>query len=277
MRLIKDLAEDAKVEEADEFLSDLGLIDKITEKSEIPIIRADFLEWAPTYTGPKFNFLHCDFPYGIDTDKRQQGNVIDVQGGYDDSPKTYWTLLETLRANLDRLCAESAHIMFWFSMKHYCDTLEFFRNKTDFVIDPFPLIWTKSDGVGLIPDPMRGPRRIYETCLFGRRGDRKIAASGAVQNACYMPTDTSDHPSAKPEPVLRHFFRMIVHDKSKVLDPTCGSGSALRAAKGLGAAYVLGIEKDKDFAERATRAFKDWLRANGASAPVDMNPPKFTR
>ena len=42
---------------------------KITPTSEIPIITADFTEWAPTYTGQKFAFIHCDFPYGINTDK----------------------------------------------------------------------------------------------------------------------------------------------------------------------------------------------------------------
>jgi DNA modification methylase len=65
---------------------------------------------------------------------------------------------------------------------------------------------------------------------------------------------------------------MIINEHSKVLDPTCGSGSALRAAKSLGAAYVLGIEKNKDFAERATRDFEKWVRANGNGA----DPPAPT-
>ena len=117
---------------------------------------------------------------------------------------------------------------------------------------------------------------VYETALFGSRGDRLIVS--VVANLYPAPTDTSQHISAKPEEMLRHFFSMFVDEKSKVLDPTCGSGTALRAAKGLRAEYVLGIEKNEGFAERATRAFKDWLRANGngASAP-DMEPPKFTR
>ena len=125
MRHINHRAEDAEQEEMHELLSDLIDGYKVTEKSEIPIITADFLEWAPAYTGPKFNFLHCDFPYGIDTDKRQQGNAVAIQGGFDDSPDTYWRLLEALCKNLDRLCAESAHIMFWFAMKYYHDTLEY--------------------------------------------------------------------------------------------------------------------------------------------------------
>jgi DNA modification methylase len=267
MRKINDRAEDADDEEMDELCSEITSGYKITEKSEIPIIHGNFLEWAPAYRGPKFNFLHCDFPYGIDTDKRNMGNAIDVHGGCDDSFDNYRRLLETLCTNLDRICFDSAQIMFWFSMHHYAYTLKFFEDHSNFIIEPHPLIWVKSDGKGMLPDRMHGPRRIYETCLFGRRGDRVTAAS--VANAYVGPTDRSaDHPSAKPEAMLREFFEMFVDEKSKVLDPTCGSGSALRAAKSLGAAYVLGIEKDKNFAERATRSFQEWVAANrnGASA-----------
>lgn len=265
MDKINKRSKDAESEELDEILSGVILGRPITEKSEIPIIRKDFCEWAPAYTGPPFNFLHCDFPFGINTDERNQGGAIAVHGGYDDSPANYWRLLDALCTNLNRICTDSAHIMFWFSMNHYTETLAFFKEHSNFEINSFPLIWVKSDGKGLLPDPMRGPRRIYETCLFGSRGDRVIANS--VANAYFAPTDkTADHPSAKPEDMLRHFFRMFVDDKSKVLDPTCGSGSALRAAKSLKAAYVLGIVKDKDFAERTTRSFKDWPVANGNGA-----------
>jgi ParB-like chromosome segregation protein Spo0J len=270
MRHIKERAADAENEEMDEFLSDLIDGYKVAEKSEIPIITADFLEWAPAYTGSKFNFLHCDFPYGINTDQRQQGNAVAIQGGFDDDPDTYWRLLEALCKNLDRICADSAHIMFWFAMECYHDTLEYFAKHSDFKFrDPRPLIWHKSDGKGLLPDPNRGPRCVYETALFGSRGDRLIVSS--VANLYPAPTDSSQHISAKPEPMLRHFFRMFVDENSKVLDPTCGSGTALRAAKVLGAAYVLGIEKDKDFAERATRSFRDWLVANG-NGQVHVQP-----
>jgi DNA modification methylase len=57
--------------------------------------------------------------------------------------------------------------------------------------------------------------------------------------------------SIKPEPVLREFFRMFVDEFTTMLDPTCGSGTALRAAEGLGAKRVLGIEIDKEFVDRA--------------------------
>jgi ParB family chromosome partitioning protein len=175
------------------------------EKSKT-IRNEDFCKWVKTYEDHKFNFLHCDFPYGIDADKSHQGNAVLMHGGYSDTKDVYWNLLRVLCDNLNKLCTDSAHIMFWFSMHYYADTLKFFKENSDFKIDPFPLIWTKSDNIGHLPDPQRGPRRIYETCLFGSRGDCKIVHS--VSNAYPAPTDRSDHMHIKPEPVLRHFFNV---------------------------------------------------------------------
>jgi hypothetical protein len=82
-----------------------------------PILNLDFNEWAKTYEGPLFNFVHCDFPYGINADGFNQGGAA-THGGYEDTPKTYWTLVESLVANLDRLCTVDCHFMFWFSMQY---------------------------------------------------------------------------------------------------------------------------------------------------------------
>jgi ParB family chromosome partitioning protein len=224
------------------------------------ILNMDFCEWAKTYTGPRFNFIHCDFPYGIYNDQRQQGDAVAVYGGYDDSPDVNWTLLKALCENLDRICEPSAHLMLWFSMQHYAKTLEYLTKHTDFTIDEFPLVWMKSDGKGLLPRPDYGPRRTYETCLFGWRGKRRIIPGEAIANSYHWPTDSEPiHVHQKPESVLKHFFRMVINENSMVLDPTCGSGTALRAAKSLGAKQILGLEIDKRFADRAISAL-EWGR-----------------
>jgi ParB/RepB/Spo0J family partition protein len=225
---------------------------RVVEKGKGQIIDADFCELVKTYDGPKFNFLHIDFPYGINTEKRQQGDAIKVLGGYDDSPETYRHLLGTLCENLDKICMPHAHIMFWVSMKNYTET--FATLSKHFKMDPFPLFWLKSNNKGMIPDSDRGPRRIYETCLFGTRGDRPIVR--AVSNAICAPTDTSIHPSAKPKEVLDHFFQMFVDEFTSMLDPTCGSATAIRAAEARGAERILGIEINEDFVVEAEQALQ---------------------
>jgi ParB/RepB/Spo0J family partition protein len=52
-----------------------------------PILNVDFNEWAKTYDGPRFNFVHCDFPYGIESDSFNQGSA-GTHGGYEDTPQT---------------------------------------------------------------------------------------------------------------------------------------------------------------------------------------------
>jgi tRNA G10 N-methylase Trm11 len=57
-----------------------------------------------------------------------------------------------------------------------------------------------------------------------------------------------------------------VDSSTSFLDPTCGSGSSVRAANGIGAARVVGIEANSQFAERANINFiKGLNNADNAS------------
>lgn len=224
------------------------LLDPAPATVDKPVIEADFNIWAPLYTGPRFNFIHCDFPYGIDANEMQQGSSVAEFGGYSDSVDVYESLLKTFVESLDRFAADEAHLIFWFSMKNY-DITRQYLDQTDFVIDPFPLIWHKSDNKGLLPDPKRGGRRTYETAFFGVRGDRLVVNPVSLSTA--LPTGDRVHMSQKPLAVLQHFFRMVVDGSTSILDPTCGSGTALAVAKNLGAERVMGLEKNPEFVERA--------------------------
>lgn len=221
------------------------------------IIGADFCEWAAAYSGPRFNFIHCDFPYGIGADSFNQG-AAPAHGGYEDTEDTYWKLVDALGKNGARLTTESAHLVFWFSMHYYQETIMRLE-EYGWQVDPFPLVWHKSDNIGILPDPSRGPRRIYETALFASRGDRKVVR--ACSNVYSGPTVRDKHMSEKPQAMLQHFFQMFVDDTTLMLDPTCGSGSAIRAGEHLGAKFALGLEINPEFADRANSAL---LRARAA-------------
>jgi DNA modification methylase len=117
------------------------------------------------------------------------------------------------------------------------------------------LIWHCSDNAGLCPDPQRSGRRTYETAFVLSFGDRLIAHPKALSFS--RPRENSVHRSQKPLAVLSHFFQMFVDDTSLVLDPTCGSGTALIAAHRLGAKQVLGLEIDPETRERAVKYFDE--------------------
>lgn len=221
------------------------------EVTASPLIHTSFQEWAAAYSGPKFNFLHCDFPYGIDSDKHNQGGAAKM-GGYSDSEELYWELIHTLAGAMETVVSPSAHLMFWFSMDYYSRTKEELE-QMGWRVDPFPLIWFKSDNTGILPDPNRGGRRVYETAFLASRGDRKVVTP--VANAFAAPTTKIIHPHEKSLPMLRHFFRMFVDDTTHILDPTAGSAGALRVATAMGAARVVGLEADPDFYDLAHNNF----------------------
>lgn len=237
---------------------------------EDPILNTSFHQWAKGYLGPKFNVIHCDFPYGVgldDSDQLQVGG--NAHSTYADSPDIFWALLKTLSEEGHRFISHSAHLIFWHSMKEelYLPMRAFFRERMpEWTFEDYPLIWLKTDNRGIAPDVERRPRRIYETALFGWRGDRKLVK--LASNGYGAPKEASAHPSTKPEPVLRHFLGMVVDQHTRLLDPTCGSGSALRAAESLGAASVLGLELDPEFHADAIaryRRFKSMSKLSEAA------------
>lgn len=219
----------------------------------VPLINADFIEWSETYAGPPFNFLHCDFPYGVGADQHDQGAAAS-HGGYGDSFAVYESLIDALAFSQPKLVAESAHLMFWFSMDYYQWTFDRLTSM-GWKVQPFPLYWLKSDNAGILPDPKRGPRRIVETAFIASRGDRKIVQP--VSNAIASPTTKRIHMSEKPIPVLRHFFRMFVDEYTIMLDPTSGSGNGVRASSDAGASISLGVEKDPEFFNLAKEHYFD--------------------
>jgi ParB family transcriptional regulator, chromosome partitioning protein len=225
----------------------------VVPAAEKTILCENFLAWAPKYSGPKFNFIHCDFPYGIDVFSGPQGRGAEPTSGYSDQLGVYTTLLECLCSNLNQLMSISGHMMFWYSDKHRDITRRMFQKLAPSLeIHPYPLIWLKTDNAGIASDPRHGPRHVYETALFLTRGKRQIVR--VVSDAYGAPTDKALHPSCKPEPMLKHFFGMLVDDSTTMLDPTCGSGSSVRAAEWHGAKLVLGLEQDPGFCDSARKA-----------------------
>jgi ParB/RepB/Spo0J family partition protein len=218
------------------------------------ILHANFLEWAPQYSGRRFNFLHVDFPYGMsEIGPQMRGNEHTM---YEDSPALYVNLLNCFCENLDHFFADIGWCMFWYSERMGNHTKAAFKFKAPSMnVQTFPLIWLHSDNAGISPDPQRRPRHIYDTCLLMSRGEMPLIK--VKSDAYASPTDHKLHPSTKPVPMLKHFFEMFVDEHTSLFDPTCGSGAALRAAEALGASRVLGIESNWEHCENARRALID--------------------
>ncbi len=230
-----------------EVMTEAGIEEAVAAPAPPPLLCANFHEWQEAYTGPRFNLIHCDFPYGINVANSPRQNSA-LADHYEDGEDVYWALLSTLGLGMENVVAESAHLIFWFSMDYYAKTIEALA-AMGWTVNPFPLIWHKSDNAGIAPDTQRWPRRTYETALVASRGDRKLTSAGCRANSFAFPGSRDDaiHISEKPLPVLSHFMSMYCDEYSSVLDPTCGSGNSLRAAHALGANSVLGLELSPEF------------------------------
>lgn len=214
------------------------------------IQNADFLEWVKIQESPKWNLIHCDFPYGLNLEKSGQASSASHETQYEDSPEIFWRLTDGLLRHQDKFILSSAHMIFWFSMKYYTELVKKLETAGWWTI-PHPLIWHKTDGAGIASDFRRRPKHIYETALFCARGDRPLVLlrndvfGGPIAKA------QEGHLSAKPLPMLEHFLSMVCDSNSYLLDPTCGSGTAIRAARRLGSAMALGLELNSETAAAA--------------------------
>lgn len=204
----------------------------------------NFLEWAQEYNGPRFNLIHLDPPYGINLHKSSTMKKSG-RGQYEDSEDLFHAITDTLLKEQDKIISHSAHMLFW----HSAEDREVVRAKLEgagWRVWLYPLIWHKSCNTGLFPDSNRGPRHTYEMATLASRGDRKIVR--LVADSYSGPaTKTSGHESEKPVEMLEHFFRMLVDETTQILDPTGGSGNALRAAKKAGAAGGLFLELEEHY------------------------------
>lgn len=204
---------------------------------------ADFRTWAPEYAGPRFNLLHCDFPYGLKLGTTSMQDSSGAWQRYTDSPELFHELLAELLRHQDRLAATAAHCIFWLPARHWTSTAEAFSDAGWTVFDT-PLVWHKSDSTGLASNVRMWPRRTYEMALFAVRGNRQILKPKAASFAA--PTLKEFHLSEKPVAVLRHFFEMVVDSSTIMLDPTCGSGTACQVAMEFGAEKVLGLDVQEE-------------------------------
>lgn len=226
----------------------------ISDVSELHEVRqADFTLWAAT-AEEQFNFIHVDFPYGVNLDKsgikgRQDKKV------YDDSEGTYWTLTEAFFRHLDNFATEDCIVMWWLSLKQWNRTVEVFES-AGFEVWYNPLVWAYGANVGITAYPDKWPRHSYETALIARRGNIPLANNRWDCTVFNPQTIDRIHPSEKPYEMLEHFFQLFIDKHTTMLDPTCGSGSSILVARDLKAQRALGLELDPEYAALAQRRLK---------------------
>lgn len=91
----------------------------------------------------------------------------------------------------------------------------------------------------------------HELILYLKRGRRFVPyrRSGIIHVEAIRPRKMV-HPTEKPVPLLERLIEMSTDPGDLVIDPTCGSGSTVKAAVNLGR-RAIGIEKDDAYLKSA--------------------------
>ena len=136
-----------------------------------PVLCTNFVEWIKTYNGPKFTFIHCDFPYGNYRGGDSQGalGALETEEFYDNTESVYWTLARCSdESSLDNIMSYSAHLMFWFNMNFYTETVTLADKWTYSARPPSDMGQGEGGrgGRGVVPgNAVIYPRRMYDTAL----------------------------------------------------------------------------------------------------------------
>lgn len=109
------------------------------------------------------------------------------------------------------------------------------------------IVWDKgSMGLG------NGFRAQHELVCHASKGVPTIYDRGCGNVITHPRQAPDDHPSPKPEQVMRRLVEVVTTAGQTVLDPFMGSGTTLRAAKDLGR-RAIGIELEERYCEIAAK------------------------
>jgi site-specific DNA-methyltransferase (adenine-specific) len=104
-------------------------------------------------------------------------------------------------------------------------------------------------------------RNQHELILYAEKGSVLFQKHNVGNVLQFKRANCEHHPTEKPVPLLRELIKASTGDEALILDPFCGSGSTLVAAKECGR-RAIGIEISEQFCElAANRSRQNYLFA----------------
>jgi len=210
----------------------------------IEVRHGSLLEILPKLEPSTFDTILADPPYGIGVDTGGFRQRTVVHHNYSDDPDTARGILACILNEGFRICKPRANLFI------FCDIDLFGWLKESSARagwDPFrtPITWVKSDSEGMAPWGREGFRRTTEWIFFARKGQKGLIHSPVdVLRHNRVARDEREYGPEKPVALIKELLAASTLPGDFVLDPCCGSGSTLVAAKELNM-KALGIEQDQ--------------------------------
>lgn len=209
----------------------------------IEVRHGSLLDILPKLESGTFDTILADPPYGIGVDTGGFRARTVVHHNYEDTPDLARQLISCILTEGFRVCKPRANLFI------FCD-IDLFgwikESASRAGWDAFrtPITWIKSDSEGMAPWGREGFRRTTEWIFFARKGQKGLIHS-PVDALRYnrVAREEREYGPEKPVPLIRELLAASTLPGDSVLDPCCGSGSTLMAAKELNM-KALGIELD---------------------------------
>ena len=238
---------------------------EMPSKPLIEIRQGDLNAVLPLLEPSSFDLIIADPPYGIDAGSAGFRSRTVLHHNYEDSPEAARAIARCILTEGFRLAKSRANIFIFCDIDIF-DWLKRAAANMGWVPFRRPLIWQKSESEGLAPWGAQGPRITTEFIFFATKGQRGLNASPTdVFTVRRVGRTDRIHAAEKPVELLTKLIECSTLPGDSVLDPCCGSGSTLVAAKQL-KRTGLGIEIDADFFNTATSNVHGDVSTGGGTA-----------
>jgi len=215
-----------------------------TSSADSEVRLGSLLDILPTLESGTVDLILADPPYGIGADSGGFRSRSVQHHNYADTPDIAKTLLQSIVSEGFRIARPRANLFL------FCDIdlfgwLKETGMRAGWDVFRTPLTWVKSDSEGLAPWGRSGFRRTCEWLLYATKGKKGLYhAPVDVLRHNRVARHERDYGPEKPIPLLEELIACSTLEGDYILDPCCGSGSTLVAARRL-KRRSLGLEVDQ--------------------------------
>jgi DNA modification methylase len=220
---------------------------RLAATSEIPPVslrKGSCIELLPQIEPNIADLILADPPFGIGADSGGFRQRTIHHHNYEDTPENARAVAQSIMLDGFRVAKPMANLFMFCDIDMF-PMLKDLCQKAGWTPFRTPIVWMKSHSEGMAPWQSKGPRRTYELILYATKGQRGLLTS---------PVDILDHSRVsraertygpeKPVELLTQLIECSTLPGDFVLDPCCGSGSTLVAARNT-SRTGLGIELDE--------------------------------
>lgn len=205
----------------------------------------------PQLDSKQFDLILTDPPYGVDAGSGGYRARAKHHHNYVDTADYAREILQHILTEGWRVTKLKANIFIFTDIKHF-EWLQGAASRMGWVPWRYPVIWQKSQTEGLVPWGRHGFAHTFDVIFWATKGQRGL--NGRHPDILTYPRVARNdrvYAAEKPVDLLKKLIELTTIPNDAVLDPCCGSGSTLVAAKEL-KRQSLGIELDPKVADLAT-------------------------